>query len=194
MGKQKYLIKINELFDKSPVVSFDSIQRITREKKQTNYAKLLVNNLIKNGMIRKVTKGVYTKHDETSLAVFCFKPAYLGLQTSLSYHNLWEQETIPVILTTRKVRSGIRNVMGNNVLIRRIDKKYLFGFETVSEGRFYFPYSDVEKTLIDLVYFNEKISKEVLKEIKTNADRKKLNNYLKSYTKIMKKRVLDLIE
>src|SRR3989338_2148832 len=147
MGKLKHK-GIRELFDKSPVVDFASVNRAVK-----GYSKQLIRNLVLQGKAKKLAKGCYTKYDEPSLAVFCFKPAYLGLQDAMSHHELWEQETIPVIITARKVRSGIRQVMGGNVLVRRVFPEYLFGYEPVKEGEFFLPYSDVEKTLIDMVYF-----------------------------------------
>lgn len=182
MGKQIHLEKVKELFDKSPVVEFKSIERIIGKSKNSNYAKLLIHNLIKKGKIKKIGKGFYTKHNEISLAVFSFKPAYLGLQSALSHHRIWEQETIPVIITTKKARRGIRSIIGGNILVRNIDKKYFFGVEYVKEGDFYLPYSDLEKTLIDMVLFNQKIDKEVLKKIKRKINKQKLKSYLKRYS------------
>lgn len=189
MGKEKYLRKIEALFDKSPVVDASSIARII-DKKQ--YPKQLIRNLVKSGKINILAKGCYTRYEDASLAVFCFSPAYLGLQDALSFHNIWEQETIPIIITSRKVRQGIRKVMGMNLLIRRIDKKYVFGFELYKQKELYLPYSDVEKTFIDLVYFNEKISEEVLAEIRKKTDKKRLDTYLKRYPKRFKNKVLSL--
>jgi len=190
MGKQKYQQKIALLFEKSPVVSYNSLQRIIKNK---NYSKQLIRNLILKGKIKKLAKGFYSKFDENSLAVYCFKPSYLGLQDALSFHNLWEQETIPIIITSKKIRQGIRKIMDMNVLIRRIDKKYLFGFEYYKEGNFILPYSDIEKTFIDLIYFRQKLSKEVLKEFKKKIDRKKLNSYLKFYPKKFKKKSFNIL-
>ncbi|MEK6898629.1 MAG: hypothetical protein AABW79_00855 [Nanoarchaeota archaeon] len=182
MGKQIHLRKVEALFDKSPVVDFKSIERIVNQRKKGNYAKLLVSNLLKRKAIRKVGKGVYTKFSESSLSVFAFAPAYLGLQSSLSHYGVWEQETIPLILTTKKVRVGIRKIMDSNVLVRRIDEKHFFGFEFLKEGNFYIPYSDLEKTLIDMVVFNQRIDEETFKEIKRRIDKKKLFAYLEKYS------------
>ena len=124
MGKEKYQKEIAELFKNSPVVSFSSIARIVKKTKNTGqYQKQLIRNLVLKGKIKKLAKGYYTLYDDPSLIVFCFKPSYLGLQNSLSFHNLWEQETIPVILTASKIRQGVREVMGVNVLLRRMKKK-----------------------------------------------------------------------
>lgn len=195
MGKEKYQRDIEELFKKSPVVSFSSIARLMKKgKKLKQYPKQLIRNLLSRGKIKTLAKGYYTTHNDPSLIVFCFKPSYLGLQDALSFHNLWEQETIPIIITTRKVRSGIRKVMGVNVLIRRIQKKHFFGFDYHQEGNFCFPYADREKTLIDMVYFKETLSKEAVKNIRKRIDRKKLNVYLKAYPKNVKKAVSRILE
>ncbi len=61
-----------------------------------------------------------------------------------------------------------------NVLIRRIDSKYLFGFDYYKSGDFYFPYSDVEKTFIDMIYFKQNLDKEVVKEFLKKLDKNKL--------------------
>ena len=191
MGKVKYIQQIEELFKKSPVVSFSSITRVVKFKKNIKqYSKQLVRNLLLKGKIMSLAKGYYTQHDEVSLAVFCFKPAYLGLQDALSIHNLWEQETNPVIITARKVRNGVREILGRNVVIKRIDLKYIFGVEYYKDGDFYFPYSDIEKTFIDMIYFKQPMDKEVLKEFKRRIDMKKLQGYLKKYGKRFRGMVL----
>ena len=192
MGKQIHLEKIENLFEKSPVVDFKSIVRLMGKGKNNNYAKLLIHNLIKKGKIKKIGKGIYTKYNDISLAVFSFKPAYLGLQSALSHHGIWEQETIPIIITTKKVRRGVRSLMGGNIFLRNIDKKYFFGLEYMEEGNFYFPYSDLEKTFIDMIVFNQKMDKEVLKKIKNKINKSKLLNYLKRYPLKIRRRMMKL--
>jgi|SRR3989339_265448 len=190
MGKQKYLLEIEKLFEKSAVVDFKSIKRIIKNKKNVKqYSKKIIRNLILKNKIKRLTKGYYTLYEDITLIVFCFQPAYLGLQNALSYHNLWEQETNPVVLTTKKTRRGIRKVMESNVLIRNIDKKYFFGFDYYKDGDFYIPYSDIEKTFIDMIYYKLYMDAELLKEFKKRIDKKKLIEYLKSYPKNIQKRV-----
>jgi len=192
MGKIKYQEEIKELFRKSPVVSYSSIEKIVKNKKNIKqYTKQLIRNLLLKKKIKRLAKGYYTIINDSSLAVYCFKPAYLGLQDSLSFHNLWEQETIPVIITARKVKPGIRDIMGGNILVRRINKRYMFGFD-YSNKEIPFPYSDIEKTFIDMLYFKEKLSEEALKNIIKRLDIKKLNSYLNHYPKRMQKIILNL--
>lgn len=182
MGKEKYQKQIEELFKKSSIVDIGSIQRIIQNKSNSKqYAKFLIRNLILKKKIVKLTKGFYSIYDNPSLLVFCFKHSYLGLQDSLSKNNLWEQETIPIIITSEKVRQGIRKINGSNILIRRIDKKYLWGIEYKKDGNIYLPYSDIEKTFIDMIYFNEQINSDTLNEIKNKINKKKLMIYAKRY-------------
>ncbi len=182
MGKIKYIRDIREFFKKSPVVSMNSLKKFIN-KKNKKYIYLLVNNFLKKGEIKRITKGFYTIHEDPSLIVFCLKPSYLGLQDALSIHNLWEQETNPVVITAKNIRQGTRKVFGNNAVIKRISVKYLFGFDYIKQGDFYFPVSDIEKTFIDMIYFKQNLDKDTIKEIKKRINRKKLNEYLKKYPK-----------
>jgi hypothetical protein len=99
-----------------------------------------------------------------------------------------------VIITARKARPGIRKILGMNVLIKRLNKRYLFGFDYYEYKNFYLPYSDIEKTLIDLIYFKERLNKEMVKNIVKRIDIKKLNSYLKSYPRQIKDRVMKTIK
>ncbi len=192
MGKSKHLERIRNLFEKSLVVDFKSIERIVRfERKnsKSNYAKLVVHNLLKSGEIKKIAKGYYTKHNDNSLIVLCF-PAYLGLQSALSFYGLWEQETIPIVITPKKVRVGIRKVLGGNVLVRSTKKEFMFGIDYLDDGGFCLPYSDLEKTFIDMFLFKQKISEDVLGKFREKIDEKKLMKYLKIYNKKLGKKIL----
>ncbi len=192
MGKIKYINEIRKFFIESPVVSINSLKKFI-VKKDKRYIYLLINNLLKNGEIKKITRGFYTIHDDPSLLVFCLKPSYLGLQDALSIHNLWEQETNPVIISVKRVRQGTRKIFGNNAVVRRISTKYFFGFEYKKDGDFYFPVSDIEKTFIDMVYYRQHIDKELLKEFKKRIDKKKLFLYLKRYNKNMQRIVREKV-
>jgi predicted transcriptional regulator of viral defense system len=193
MGKIKYINKIRKFFKESPVVSITSLKKFIG-KKNNDYIYLIINNLLKKVEIKRITKGYYTIHEDPSLAVFCFKPSYLGLQDALSFHELWEQETNPIIITSRKVRRGIRKIFLHNIILKNINSKYVFGFNYEKQGDFYFPYSDMEKTFIDMIYFKQYLDKETKENIVKKLDRKKLNSYLKAYPKIFRRRVLNLLK
>lgn len=182
MGKIKYADKIREFFKRNAIVDINSLKRfIIKNNGKKDYVYLLLNNMTKKGEIKRITKGYYSLYEDPVLAVFCFRPSYLGLQSALSIHNLWEQETIPVIITSKTVRLGIRKVDGSNILLKRVLARYFFGFKYVKDGEFYVPVSDIEKTFLDMVYFNQKMDEDLLKELKNKINRKKLKDYLKEY-------------
>ena len=190
MGKSKHIEKIRALFKKSPVIDFQSIKR-TIGSGNDNYAKLLINNLLKSKEINKIAKGKYSLNEDPSLFVLCYNRSYLGLQSALSFHGLWEQETIPVVITPRKIRQGLRNVSGMNVLVRRIKKEYAFGFEFYNDGGVYLPYSYIEKTFIDMIVFNQFMDEDVLKQFKRRIGKNKLKKHLNKYPEKIRKRIFD---
>ncbi len=182
--------KVRKFFRDSPVVSFQSVATLVGDR---GYAYVLMNHLLKRGEVKRLTKGYYTSRDDPSLFVFCLKPAYIGLQDAMSFHDLWEQETSPVIVTNRMVRPGVRKVIGHNVLVRRISKRYFFGYEYNMHGGFSLPVSDVEKTFIDMIYFGE-IEKSRLGEFRRRIDRGSLKNYLHKYPVSFRRKVLEILE
>ncbi|MCD6227364.1 type IV toxin-antitoxin system AbiEi family antitoxin domain-containing protein [Candidatus Micrarchaeota archaeon] len=156
---------------KYPVFSMRDVVRIGIPK---TYAKLLIHNHIKKGDLYRIKKGWYTFHDDPMLVVFAFMPAYLGLETALSIYKIWDQETIPVIITTRKVRTGIRKIMGTNVLIRRISPKEFTDYSYINYYGFWIPVSTLEKTYKDFIHFKEKIDSNTLRKLKQKIKKDKL--------------------
>ena len=189
MGKIIHINKIREFIKSVPVFRVRDIELLVGNR---NYAHLILHKLAKKGEIKRVVKGWYSLHDDPIVSVFCFKPAYVGLQEALSLHNLWEQETNVVIITTKKVRVGIREILGNNVILRTIEPKYFFGFDLIKYENFFVPVSDIEKTLIDFVYFKESLARETLREIIKRMNKQKLIEYLKKYPSKFKQKVRKL--
>ena len=192
MGKVKYIQDIRNFFKKNNIVDINSLKRfIQKQNGNEKYIYLMINNMIKKGEIKRVTRGYYSINDDPIISVFCFKPSYIGLQSALSIHNLWEQETIPIIITTGKIRQGIRSVNENNVMLHRISPRYFFGIDYTKEGNIYIPVSDIEKTFIDLIYFKQKIDKGLLKEFKKRINKKKLINYARKYPKKIYNKIVE---
>ncbi len=193
MGKEKYLKNIMGFFEKTPVVSTRDLKMMVGSSKD-GYIYLLVHNLIKSGRIKKIVKGFYTLYDDPVVSVFCFRPSYIGLQDALSFHGVWDQETNTVIITSRKVRTGLREFLGANAVVRNIKPKYMFGFELVKYDNLHVPVSDLEKTLIDFEYFGEHLDNDTLRTIKRKIDIRTVNEYLKHYPKGFGHRVLKMLE
>ncbi|MCL5099961.1 MAG: type IV toxin-antitoxin system AbiEi family antitoxin domain-containing protein [Candidatus Marsarchaeota archaeon] len=165
-----------------PVATLTDIRTALKPKGISDaYLKRLINYLMHDGKLSRITKGVYTLHNDMTTVGFAFQPFYYGLENALTIRKLWEQGTNPVVITPRKVRTGLRTFLGNNYVVQRIDKELFFGYELVKYYDFWIPVSDIEKTLIDFVYFKHYLRKDVLKELKRTANREKLSGYLKAY-------------
>lgn len=186
----KYIEKIRDYLKRTPVASVDSISALAPDR---NYAHVIVNHLIKRGELRRITRSYYTIHEDPSLLVYCLRPAYIGLQDAMSFHDIWEQETNPVIITTRKVRPGVREVLGQNVWVRRISPEHFFGYDYIASGEFLLPVSDLEKTLIDMVYFRQ-MKRDIVKEFRKRIDREKLERYLKKYGSSFRRKVIEILQ
>jgi len=190
----KYMKKFIEHFSTMPVFTArDARLFLIEHGASKEYTYLFITHLIRTNKIRKIKRGVYTFGDDPVLAGFAFYPSYHGLQDALSILNLWEQETNTVLITPLKIRSGVREILGGKVLIRRISRKMFFGFESVKYSDYWIEVSDVEKTLIDFVYFRAPLSKAVLDEMRKRIDRKKLEEYLRRCPERVRKKVRDLL-
>jgi predicted transcriptional regulator of viral defense system len=187
--KGKYVDKIRRYLKRTPVASMGSISVLVPDR---NYAYVVMNHLLERGEVRRITRGYYTIHEEPSLLVHCLRPAYIGLQDAMSFHGLWEQETVTIIVTARKVRPGLRKVFGQNVWVRRISPRHFFGYDCLTNGDFLLPVSDVEKTLIDMVYFRE-MRRDIAEGFREKVNREKLEKYLKKYEKNFRKKVVEFL-
>ena len=181
---------IAQFSSKPAFSSYEARNFFTFRHGPEGYYKLVLNNLVRSGRIYRITRGQYTFHDEVQYVGFAFRPFYYGLQDALSIRNLWEQETNPVIITPRRVRSGIRTFLGRNYLIRWIERSMFFGYSLVEYGDFFIPVADAEKILIDMVYYHEFLPEEIKNEIVSSVNKEKLQEYILMLPEFLRKRVI----
>ena len=179
----KYVKDFIKHFKQKPAFSLRECRAFLKEKGiSQQYLKFFLHYLKKKGMMQGITKGYYTMHDDPIVAGFAFKPFYYGLQEALSLHDLWEQETNLVIITTRKVRTGSRAILGARVIIRRVKPEFFHGFEHLQHYDLYLPVSTPEKTLLDFLHFKEEIPKDALENIKTAVNPERMRELLKRHS------------
>ncbi len=189
----KYVNLFLKHFSKTPAFSVKDVSRfLLYNRAGKTYPKRFINNMVKRGKIFKISKGVYTIYSNTEVIGFAFSPFYYGLTYALSYYNIWEERSNPVILTTRTVRIGQREAMNANVSIFRLPRKLFFGYTMVKGNLFYYPVSDLEKTFIDVVYFNINLRKETIERLLSKLNKQKLHKYLSICPEHLRREVLDL--
>jgi predicted transcriptional regulator of viral defense system len=154
------------------------------------YSKRLLHLLLSKGEIARITRGIYTFHDDVTVVGFAFQPFYYGLEDALRIRRLSLQGTNPLVLTARNVRMGVRQFKGRNYVVYRVRKEHFFGYSLVKYGDFWIPVSDIEKTIIDMIYFDNGIRDELWPGLIKSMNIKNLNRYLKRYKPKFRERVL----
>jgi predicted transcriptional regulator of viral defense system len=190
VGKVIHINKVRDFMTSTPAFRTRDVELLVRDRR---YASLLLHKMAKSGEIRRITKGWYTVRDDPLVSVFAFRPAYVGLQEALGLRDLWEQETNVVIVSSTRLRPGVRRILDSNVILHRIDAGHFFGIEYIRYGDFFIPVSDNEKTLIDLVYFNDLPGRDVLRRVVRSANKVRLDEYLKGYPERFRERVRKLL-
>ncbi|MBU0636454.1 hypothetical protein KKE06_05500 [Candidatus Micrarchaeota archaeon] len=186
----KYIKEIRQQFAKKTVFSIRDIKTHFAHKKiNPQYVNVLLNHLLKRKEIHRIARGTYSFRKDPNVLVFAIQPAYFGLQDALSFHGLWQQQTIPILITPRKIRNGFRNVLGSKALIKRIKRSLFFGIEMIRYTDFWIPVSDIEKTLVDFFYFHQPLEKKTLKKMLKKTNQKKLAQYLKRAPKKTRKKI-----
>ena len=159
-----------------------------------NYYTVLLDRMIKKGIIKKIIRGWYTFHEDP--IIFSWKPffpCYYSLEFALSFYGYYEQFTNIQIVTTRKY--GRKEVIfsdGTKVFLFKISKKLFFGYDFINYERFKIPIATKEKLLIDLIYFKREVPEYVKISLIKDIDMKKLINLLKRIkSKRLRKRVIN---
>ena len=178
MPRRKYDEFVSRLLNAS-VFSFS----VVASKCGEGYAKQLVYRLKKKGLIVELLKGVYTSKNSPYMLLKAIPFSYVGLGSAAFLHGALNQVTALTVLTpwaSRLVKSGVRSIAGQKVIIRKISEKMYFGYDYmfIEEVNEYVRVSDPEKTLIDAIYFNYPLLPEMLPGLLELVDKVKLRSYV----------------
>lgn len=175
----KYVMEFFQRFNDKYIFSANDVKRFLSHKgANKNYYKIFLYNLSKSNKIKRIRYNYYSMHDDIMITGYSYYPFYYGLENALSLLKLWEQETNPVIITPLHVRTGLMQFDGRNYIVRKISREMFFGYGYVKYFDFYIPVSDMEKTLIDFIYYNEKIPDDIFNYLRENANKKILKSYI----------------
>ncbi len=189
----KYTAMFLARFKKSPVFQTRDVSKFLEYYGSTeDYAKVFIGQMVKSGKAYKVTKGFYTMYKNIEAVGFPFYPFYYGLGFALTHHKLWKQQANPYVLTVKNVRRGPREALGLNYNVSKIAKSMFFGYYYTKGADFYYPISDVEKTLIDCIYYKMSLEGYVYENIFRQLDYKKMQGYLKRCSGRVRTRYLAL--
>ncbi len=176
----KYVKVFLEEFKKTPIFTFKDVEKfITYNGSTGAYAKVFMSKMLKSGRTYKITKGNYSMYKDSEIIGFPFYPFYYGLGFALTHYGFWKQQSNPHVITTRNVRVGVRTFLGSNFFVSKISDNMFFGYVYVKGQNFFYPISDVEKTLIDVLYYDFNLEDYVYENLLKNINKEKIKEYLK---------------
>jgi hypothetical protein len=159
----KYEKAFRDYFSKLTLFSADDAYRfLSRYGADYAYSKVFLHNMVTSGKLHRIKKGIFTFSRNEALYGFAYRPFYYGMEFALSIRKLWTQQANPVIMTLTKANAGVRNILGTNVIIRRIAENAFFGFEYLNYMDLFIPVSRPEKIFLDFIYYGVNLDRETL--------------------------------
>lgn len=165
------------------------------ELKSAGFSHYKINQLVEDGTLLKLNKKYYenTSYQGEESDLY-YVPAYapkgvVCLMSAASYYNLttYRPDSVDVAIQ-RKGKISTMPDWPTLSVYYYADDRFELGIETVQEGKNQFKIYDIEKTVVDIVFFREKIGIEETKEILVNYLRRKdrnLNRLLR-YAELLK--------
>lgn len=182
---------------KTDVVVLPEDQKIfsVQELRGKDLSLYKINKLVDSGRLIKLNKSYYEnagyRGEESD---FYYVQAYapqgvICLLSAAVYYNLttFIPDAIDVAIPRKAKVSTVPNWPQMNIH-HYTDGRYALGVKTVQEGKNHFQIYDMEKTVVDIVFYREKVGIEETREILVNYLQRKdrnLNRLLK-YAKLMK--------
>ena len=153
------------------------------ELRTAGFSHYKINRLVEEGTLLKLNKKYYEntgyQGEESDLY---YVPAYapqgvVCLMSAASYYNLttYRPDSIDVAIQRKSKISTMPDWPALSVYYYA-DDRFEIGVETVQEGKNQFKIYDIEKTVVDIVFFREKIGIEETKGILVNYLRRKDRN------------------
>lgn len=166
-----------------------------QELKRKGFSQYKVSKLVSEGKLRKLTKSYYENVEyRGEESDFYYMEAYAPngviclLSAAVYYHlTTFIPDAVDVAIP-RKARVSTMPDWPQMNVHHYTDDRHELGITRVREGKNEFQIYDIEKTVVDIVFYREKVGIEETKEILVNyLQRKDRNlNQLLKYAELMK--------
>jgi predicted transcriptional regulator of viral defense system len=167
----------------------------TKELKEKGFSQYKVSKLVDEGMLIKLNKRYYENAEYSGEeSDFYYTEAYapkgvICLLSAAAYYHLttFIPEVVDVAIPRKAKISTIPEQPQLNIHYYT-DARYELGITTVREGKNEFQIYDIEKTVVDIVFYKEKVGiKETKEVLVTYLQRKERNlDRLLKYAGLMK--------
>jgi predicted transcriptional regulator of viral defense system len=211
---QKSIMSILE-YKRFELIRRKELIDLIKKYKISKNPEFLIKSLLKKNRIISIKRGIYLivplsaineeigiDDYKTNEYILDGSPYYIGLYNAFNFHHFTEQ--IPNILFVFNTKySGMKRIMNMRFRYYKIKKERLFGILK----KYKYPYSDKEKTIIDVLNYPEYLgglSKIFLRLKNSKYNKERLVSYAIKYksVKVMKlvgyltksKRIYDLLK
>lgn len=165
------------------------------ELKKAGFSYYKINQLVDDGMLIKLNKKYYENTNYVGEeSDFFYVPAYapkgiVCLMSAAAYYNLTTYRTDAVdVAIQRKSKISTMPDWPQFDVFYFPDDRFETGISTISDGKNEFKIYDMEKTVVDIVFYRERVGIEETKEVLVNyLHRKDRNlNRLIRYAELLK--------
>ncbi|MFA5747356.1 MAG: hypothetical protein WC926_04800 [Candidatus Paceibacterota bacterium] len=178
------------------------------EKVDLSFHKQRLSEWQRKGYVKKIRQGFYIFSDleinEQTLFTIANRihgPSYISLEMALSLYGLIPEAVYGITSVTSQKTKTLKTPVGD-FIYRHIRPKLLFGYELRENNGHYCQIAEIEKAVLDYLYFNPKIKDEESfkgirfnsAEFKEKVNMGKFNNYLLAFSnKALAKRAKKLL-
>ena len=167
----------------SNIIANDQMIISIEELKENGLTLYKVNQLVDQGVLRKLNKKFYENTGyQGEESDFYYAYAYVPtgvvcLMSAAVYYNLTTYRPGAVdVAIGRKAKVSTLPDWPEVNLYYYTDERFELGIETIADGKNHFRIYDIEKTIVDIVFYREKVGIEEMKEILINYLRRKDRN------------------
>lgn len=172
-----------EKMKKIAQISNDQMIFSVQELKDKGFSYYKINQMVDRGILIKLNKKYYENvnfdgEESDFYYVYAFVPnGVVCLRSAATYYNLsnYRPDVIDVAIPRKAKVSTLPDWPELNICYFT-DERFYTGIETVEDGNNRFRIYDIEKTVVDIVFYREKIGIEETKEVFINYLHRKDRN------------------
>ncbi len=134
------------------------------EKVDLSFHKQRLSEWQKKGYVKKVRQGFYIFSDlemnEPTLFTIAnriYEPSYISLEMALSIFGIIPESVYGITSVTSQKTKNIKTPVGD-FIYRHIQRELMFGYELREHAGNHYQIAELEKAILDYLYFNAKIN------------------------------------
>ena len=149
---------------KTQLKNFPIFSTTDIEKADLSFHKQRLSEWQKKDYVKKICKGFYIFSDlEISepilftIANRVYEPSYISLEMALSIYGLIPEAVYGVTSVTSRRSKTLKTPVGD-FIYRHIQPELMFGYELREHDGHHYQVAEVEKAILDYLYFNSEIN------------------------------------